>query len=280
MYWDDEFALDEYDAADWSIWPQLRETVHLWRQTYKEYWGLDEGTPSDHVTESLVRDAKAAHQLAGLMLRMIKALTIAWSVEPGESVNLSSDDLASLRKGFRAQKNHPVVKDRIALELATEFTEQISGADDRAFRLVGLLQGRSISDRSAHYLARVATLYLQGLELESGVMCRAALEAALLNRLKEYFELDRRPPSLDDLVRIAGEKNVLDGYEKSSTKRGWRSRLGSSLDRANRIRRAGNYIVHDFLSFPQEAGAISNAFECIRELMLVLQKLFPPPDVH
>jgi hypothetical protein len=120
-------------------------------------------------------------------------------------------------------------------------------------------------------------LYLQGLELEAGIMCRAALEAALLDRLKPYFDVDRAPPSLDDLLRIAGENDLLDGFEKTRTRRGWRSRRGSSLDRANRIRRAGNYIVHDFLSFPHEAEAISNAFECIRELMLVLQKLFPPP---
>lgn len=276
MYWDDDFAFEEYDTTGWSIWAELRDVVAQWEGTYRDYWALGKKR-GGHLTEEQARDAKSSHAIAQAMLRMIKALTIAGAADQGKAINLTTSNLKWIRKVLRAQKDSAVVSDWIGLELAKDFVAQIDGASDRAFRLLGVLQGRTISDRSASYLSRVSTLYLQGLELETGVMCRAALEAALASRLEEEIDADGFPPGLDELLRVAGETGLLEGYEETRSRRGWRARTGSPLYRADRIRRAGNFIIHDFLSYPQEAGAIKDGFECIRELTLVLLVLFPPP---
>lgn len=276
MYWDDNFAFEEYGARGWSIWAELRDVVAQWEGTYQDYWALGKKA-AEHLTEEQARETKSSHAIAKAMLKMIRALTVAGAADPGMAINLTTSNLKWIRKVLRAQKDSAVVSDWIALELAKDFVAQIDGASDRAFRLLGVLQGRTISDRSASYLSRVSTLYLQGLELETGVMCRAALEAALLARLEEEIDADGFPPSLDALLRVAGEKGILDGYEKTRSRRGWRASTGSVLYRADRIRRTGNFIIHDFLSYPQDAGAIKDGFECIRELTLVLQDLFPPP---
>ena len=125
--------------------------------------------------------------------------------------------------------------------------------------MVDVLQGRTITDRSADYLGRVASLYVQALDLETGVMCRAALEAALLSRLEDEIDGDAPLLSLDGLLQLAGRTDALAGYDKARTKRGWRARSGTPLHRADRIRRAGNFIIHDFLRYPDEADAIKNA---------------------
>lgn len=271
MIWDDDFALEDYDKPQWSIWASLDELVVLWTEKYKSYWTSSELSVKDRA------DAKAARHIADVILPMISALSIAGAAERKNDVDVSKEDLKTLRRALRAQKDIPASRDWISLRLAAGVTNRAKGATDRAFRLVGILHGKMLSDRAAAYLARVSTLYTNGWELEAGMMCRSTLEAALLERLAPYFNGDREPPSLDKLLRLAGEHGVLDGYELAGrTRRGWKTTPGSMLHEADRIRRAGNYITHEMLSYPTETGALKDAFDAIRALVRVLQKLFPP----
>ena len=278
MYWDEDFALNEYGGDDWSIWTQLSEVIDLWEQTYRRYWALDGRTYGDHLSAELAQHAASADKNAMVILRMVRSLTLGGAAQPGQSFSVSSDSLARIRNFLRDEGKLPVIFDRVSLELAKEYTAQVDGATERAFRLLGVLQGRTISDRSADYLRRVSALYIQGLELETGIMCRAALEAALLYRLEDQLDLDKRSPSLDALLKMAGQTGVLKEYQPWRNKRGWRARRGTPLARADRIRQTGNFILHDFLRFPDHDDAIKDAFECIRELSLVLIELFPDSE--
>lgn len=274
---DEEAALDEYGGGAWSIWGEFRYQVSLWNDIYLIYWGLGKGEPREGLDESLQKLARSQHSVANVALKMIRSLSLSAAAENRESVNPTASDLKFLRKLFRDFSKTPVAKDWVGLQLADDITKELLGADDRAFRLLGVMQGKSLSSRAAGYLSRVAALYVRGLELEVGMMCGATLEAALLSRLEDDIDGNKEPPSLERLIQLAGKTGALTGRESASNRRGWRARTGTPLYRAERIRRMRNFIIHEFASYPTESGAIQDSFEAIRELSLTLSELFPPP---
>ena len=109
-------------------------------------------------------------------------------------------------------------------------------------------------------------------------MCRAALESALEEGLAHTISPDEETPSLDEMMRIAGEEGLLPTLvAEPRLKRKWRPVTGTPLHEADRIRIAGNFIMHQFARYPDEDGQIADAFEAIRALTIVLRALFPPP---
>src|SRR5437667_7355973 len=109
------------------------------------------------------------------------------------------------------------------------------------------------------------------------MMCRSALEAALQERLVDFYDEDSATPSLDVLIRIAGENDVLDAFER--TRGGWRARQSTMLWEAQRIKWSGNYAVHDRPSLRQEHGDLPDTFHAIRSLTRLLGHLFPADAV-
>src|SRR5207302_1515873 len=119
--------------------------------------------------------------------------------------------------------------------------EQLKSSTLRLQRVVGLIRGRGLSERAAEYVLRAVRLYVWGFEQECAIMCRSALEAALLVRLDDCVNLDTAPPDLDQLIKVAGEKDILQGYELAPhSKKGWRARRETPLWRAQRVQRTGN----------------------------------------
>jgi hypothetical protein len=114
---------------------------------------------------------------------------------------VGDDQLKQIRELLRLYAKSPLIRDSVGLALAKEVTEQMTGATDRALRLLGILMAQRLSGRASDYVARVSRLYIQGFEIETGVMCRSALEAALAERLK-------------NLIRYwLGEHRLKPGYE-------------------------------------------------------------------
>lgn len=277
--WQDDFALEDYSGTDWSIWIELRDLVDHWYNTYRHYWGVQGEPRPDGVNDEAWAYRKFLDGLAPKILKIAVALHSGANAPPGaRPTALSADYLRDLRKILREESKSPLIRDRVSLELAQTAIEQLKGAHERALRLVGLIHGKELSDRASSYVQRATTLYIWGFEPEAAVMCRSSLEAALSDRLAEWIDPDGRAPNLDELLQIAGRQGVLAGYEASranSTK--WRARRESPLWRAQRIKWAGNYAVHDRPQFRQEEHDLPDAFQTIRELSLVLRELFPLP---
>jgi hypothetical protein len=260
----------------WSIWSQLLDTVQQWREVHREYWGLDsklkpEGVSDEEWERNLRYEANAE-----TLLKMIMSLSVEGGMPAGKRLSLpmTRNRLKELRPFLKLHADISLIRDRISLDLADHFGEQAVDADKRALRLLGLLMAGGLSGSAAGFLKRAVSLYLWGFEPETAIMCRAVLEAALVERLG----IDGPQPSLEKLLETAGATGVLEGYHEDQRKRrGWRADRGSALWRADRIRVSGNFAAHDSPMFRQEAGDLRNAFEVVRDLTLVLQDLFPLP---
>lgn len=279
MYWDDEYALGEYAELSWDLWRELGECRFQWLETYVEYWGLRTKTRPEHLTEKQWKTAKANDLIATAVYRMAVALTVQGAAPAGRKVEFGNEEWKRMRKALRVYSKGPQIIDRLGLEIADEALGQLEGSTRRAVRLISLIRGRGLSARASEYVTRAAKLYVWGLEPECAVMCRSALEAALATRLEEHYDQDASPPTLNDLIKLAGEQDLLDGFELApGATKGWRARHGSALWSAQRITWAGNYVAHDMPTFRQECGDLRDAFTTLRELALVLAKLFPVRD--
>jgi CRP-like cAMP-binding protein len=275
MIWDEEEALARYDNEAWSIWAELAQILRLWRSTYRDYWGLNrEIQPGDPNEAELIR-WQHDDVLAAKLLLIAQALSAnAVTQERAEKPRIGSDEfLRWLRELLRQKGKSPIVQDRIGLDLATDAVHQLHGATDRALKLLGIIHDQGLSGRAAEFISRATRLYIWGFEPESIIMCRAALEGALLLRLEDYYDLDGKPPSLDTLIGMAGDLGILAGYERLGQDK-WRARSGTPLWRAQRIKWSGNYAAHHAPAVRQEQQDLRNAFEAVRDLSIVLAKLF------
>lgn len=171
----------------------------------------------------------------------------------------------------------PQVRDRLTISLAyTAVDELLPRAQKRAGNLVALMAARELSPRAAAFLDRATTSYLWGFDPECLVMCRSVLEAAFTTRLEEseVIDSDVPPPGLEVLIRLAGENQLLPGFQKGG-RRGWSARRGTPLWRAERIRWSANRIVHDQPVFDMGGEALESADVSIQELVRILDLLFP-----
>jgi hypothetical protein len=279
MLWDDEGALVEYDGPHWSIWGEMKDLVQLWYDTYAEYWGVNGNARPTEFTDVQWKNYQQADRLAELMLQIVEALNIFGVAKQNPSaISFTRDQLRAIRASLRTQSKSGLIKDRISLEIARQVTRQVDGASDRALKLLGLVRGQGLSVRASAFISRATKLYLWGFDPEAAIMCRAALQAALLERLEPVLDQDRAEPNLDALVRLAGQRGVLEGYEETDTNRaGWRARTDTPLWRAQRLKWIGNFAAHEAPAFDPEVEGIPTGFEAIRELSAVLGFLFPPP---
>jgi hypothetical protein len=250
--------------------------VQRWREVHEEYWGLDSKTKPQELSDEDWQRNLRYNANAETILKMIMSLSVEGGMPEGKTLSfpMTRDRLKELRPFLKLHADISLIRDRISLDLADQFGERAVDADKRALRLLGLLMAGGLSGSAVGFLKRAVALYLWGFEPETAIMCRAVLEAALVERLG----IDGPQPSLDKLLEIAGETGVLEGYHKDQRRRrGWRPERNSGLWRADRIRVSGNCAAHDSPMLRQEAGDLRNAFEVVRELTLVLQDLFPLP---
>ena len=102
MYWDDEFALKEYDKPGWDIWPELLDCQDLWSDTYRSYWGLDTDPAPSHLTDTQWESAKATDGLAEVTLKMALALSAQGAFASGPQPEYDHDELKRLRRALRS----------------------------------------------------------------------------------------------------------------------------------------------------------------------------------
>jgi hypothetical protein len=279
MHWDDDYAMQEYCSPSWDVWNELAEVVGLWYETYREHWGVDGCNQPDYLSDSQWAERKNAHSFAAKLLRIALALNVFEIVKDKEGPPFTERDLKQLRSIFRDLGRSTQIKDRIGLDLASEALSQLKGATERSVRLLGVLRAQRMSVKAALFIARATRLYIWGFEPETAIMCRAALEAALAERLYELYDADSEPPSLDALITLAGEHGILEGYESNpQARKGWRARNGSPLWRAQRLKWSGNYAAHDEPILGAEASHLPDAFNVIREFSKVVGDLFPPTE--
>jgi hypothetical protein len=278
MLWTDQDAFTEYDSLDWTIWGML-EVVHgFWWDTMCSYWAVNGySRPESNGTIEGNFDSEFE---AG---RQIRAMGEALSITPGlpagrEPPTFTESQQKDLRRYLRNLSKHPVARDRIALDIASDELRRLRGSELRVARLAGLVHGRGLTPTATLFIGRATRLFIAGFEVEAAIMCRSALEGALIERCREDFNQDGYPPSLDQLLEKAGRIGYLDGFEPApSSRKGWRSRKDSQLWRAEQLKWLGNHLIHESPDWSTNPTTLADAFEAIRDLSIVLGWLFPAP---
>ena len=263
-----------------SLANELDTFLQSYWNAYRDYWQLQ---GSNDASEKEIRSAEQLDRLGEAFrasLRSLRAepeLLAAMSSILEKRANAGSysqHDAVTVAKLFAAGG---MVNDCIRINLAFETVgELLHSAEARTATLLDLITVRDLSPRALAYLDRATRLFLWGLDPECVIMCRSVLEAALEAALGDVLELDQPPPSLENLIRLAGEHQLLDGYETAKIRRGWRARHGTPLWQAERLRWAGNQVVHNIPDLAtQHRDSIESAEGAIRELSKLLSALFP-----
>lgn len=256
------------------------EVARYWKQ-YLEYWELQEDVEDPRHDEAARRLHRKLDAIGGAVRKLLHTLTpdadAVVAIRDFVDVSEAEDPLEAAAEVIRLVHETPIVRDSIRIALGFEAAEELlPRAEGRISDLLTLVAARSVSTRAASFLDRATRLYLWGFDPECVIMCRAVLEAALASRLADDLDADDAAPNLDNLLRIAGGRKILQGFERAKNRKGWRARKGSPLWRAERLKWAGNEVLHQR---PEVAASrstdIKDAREAVSELAWVLSELFP-----
>lgn len=254
------------------------EVATYWKQ-YLEYWELQENVEDPRHDEAARRIHRKLDAIGGAVRKLLHTLSpdadAVVAIRDFVDVSEAEDPLEAAAEVIRLVHETPIVRDSIRIALGFEAAEELlPRAEGRISDLLTLVAARSVSKRAASFLDRATRLYLWGFDPECVIMCRAVLEAALTSRLE--VEVDDAAPNLDNLLRIAGGRKILHGFERAKNRKGWRATKGSPLWRAERLKWAGNEVLHQQ---PEVAASrstdIKDAREAVSELAWVLSELFP-----
>lgn len=274
--------MNPYDPdrpEEMSGWLALH-VADYWRR-YLEYWELEEDVADPRHDEAARRLHRKLDAIGGAVRTLLHTLSpdeaAVAAIRDFVDVSEAEDPLEAAAEVIRLVHETPIVRDSIRIALGFEAAEELlPRAESRISDLLTLVAARSVSPRAATFLDRATRLYLWGFDPECVIMCRAVLEAALTARLADDVDRDDPAPNLDNLLRIAGGRKVLDGFERAKNRKGWRARKGSPLWRAERLKWAGNEVLHQR---PEVVGSrstdIQDAREAVRELAEILTLLFP-----
>ncbi len=153
--------------------------------------------------------------------------------------------------------NLPFVRPLVELHLARLGVNRIQQGTDRLYKLLKyLVEADDLQPRAQSFLGSVARLYIWGFNNEAVVLARAALEAALEDRLGRVQGMQTEAADLVAMIRAAGPGKL--GLLDASAQRD-----------AERIRRAGNQSLHVQLG-SQELDAL----QAIEALARILSQLF------
>jgi hypothetical protein len=256
--------------------------VNVYWNDYLRYWQLYEEMENAGLTDRqravLKSLGKVGEALRGALHTLApdsKAVDAVRQLREaaGESYEPSLDATARYLRAFHAS---PLVRDCVSISLAFEVADSLlPAAEERVGDLVALIAARRLSPIAAHYLERATRLHLWGFEPEAVIMCRSVLEAALVERLSTAITLDEPPPSLETLNRLAGELNLLPGFERAQNRRGWRAKRGTALWDAERIRRAANQLLHELPEPQRDEDGLPDSATAVRVLAGLLDRLFP-----
>ncbi len=280
--------IDAYDPERpeaMSSWLSLH--LGAYWSSYLDYWGLrGEAAPGEAGEEAGgAPEVRAVHRKLEAIGTAVRKLlhTLSPDAEAVATirafVDVAEDEhpREAAAEVIQALRRTPIVRDNVRIGLGFEATgELLPRAEARIADLMGLIAARAVTPRAASFLDRATRLYLWGFDPECVILCRSVLESALTSRVSDEIELDGEP-TLDNLLRIAGELEILDGLERTSSRRGWRAKKGTPLWRAERLKWAGNHVLHDQPEIePERETDIGDALTAVSELADVLSLLFPP----
>lgn len=248
---------------------------------YLEYWELKDDVEDSRYDDATRRLHRKLDAIGGAVRKLLHTLSpdaeAVVAIRDFVDVSEAEEPLEAAAEVIRLVHETPIVRDSIRIALGFEAAEELlPRAEGRISDLLTLVAARSVSPRAAPFLDRATRLYLWGFDPECVIMCRAVLEAALTSRMAGDLDVDDQAPNLDNLLRIAGGRKILEGFERADNRKGWRARKGSPLWRAERLKWAGNEVLHQQ---PEVAGSrstdIKDAREAVSELADVLSLIFP-----
>jgi hypothetical protein len=277
MYADEEGMWESYDSESWTIWSELKAAHLDWDEVFRQYWGLDLNECPAHLREETWKRAREVKNSVPQLKSIALALNLNEIAPKEKQLALADKQLKVVRRMLRSHAQSSIVKDSVGLMLARDALDQLTGAGERCLRLLALVQGRGVSPRASEFIKHATRLYVWGFDVECIIMCRSVLEAALVARLDDILELDEPPPPLDELIRLAGEHDLLNGLQKVQGEKGWRAKRGTPLWQAQRVKWLGNHAIHEGPKFRGDEEDIPDAFNAIRELSRLLGLLFPEP---
>ncbi len=255
------------DDESWSPASWLGASANVLYNEYLTFWQLQNVPKESEISEQQRAQFRHLHSLAEALTLSLhslragsQAVTLVGELlaNAGVSVDVNEDFAARIIRAIHA---HPIIRDGIKLDLALHAADVLlAGAETRATDLLALVADRALSDRASAFLDRATRLYVWGFEPETIIMCASVLEAA-------YEE--RFPP--EEMFRLQIPRKGVDyepfEYERAALAAGLFSK--DDRDRAARIRRARNDIIHNA---PDQALKSVNA---LRYTALLLDRLFP-----
>ena len=251
----------------------------IWNE-YQDYWELTDHVKNPQFSERQ-RNTNRKLDSVGEALR-----AFLFSLAPNPEARAQVRDFldhfeikvaeGDSARVMQALHSNPIVRDSVLLSLAFEAADGLlPTAEARAADLVALVAMRQTTARAASYLDRATHLFLWGFDPECIIMCRSVLEAALVSRLEQAINLDRPPPNLDNLIRLAGKHQILAGFHRARNRKGWAARRGTPLWQAERIKWAGNNLLHDLPAIGGRPTDLPDARTAIQVLAELLTVLFP-----
>lgn len=239
------------EERDVTVFSRLRDALAMAAQEEAEF--AAEVTADDPEGEASYR---AFSDWAGAVFESTSSLRLT-----PEMRNLFRDEVAPTLDDSATHEtgaNLPFVRPLIELQLARLGVNRIQQGTDRLYKLLKyLVEADDLQPRAQSYLGSVARLYIWGFNNEAVVLARAALEAALEERLGRVQGQLANGMDLLGMIRTAGPDDLalLDR---------------AALNDAQRIRRAANQSLHVQLG-TQELDAL----QAIEALARILSQLFP-----
>lgn len=272
MTWSSEAAEAEYEADTerWVPAGAVADSIVNWQQFLSDYWGLSADSPPDGAAYASWEEVRRCKHLSQSLLRALTQMPI-----PEPSALLDREQLAGLRRDLQSLSKIWLLNQLLELGLLQRVLNRATGAGERATRLLGQVQIGDLPVKAQSYLRRACELYLAGFDAEVAIMARAALEAAVRDRLvsSSAIRSDERI-DLETLLNKACGVGVLRGQQSDG--RDQQRDRDTPFGLAHELRKAGNYAAHKSLEYKPADDGLANPFEVIRALSKVLDDLYRP----
>ena len=276
--------LGSYEPGE-SISDHLLEAVKMYWNDYLNFHGLQNPQMTPDLPESSRVATRQLAELGATLNVCIRTLTTDDRVlrltrtyfehlVPDFDWEGSGADFEGYAKVLLVRS--PVARDSLRIALGLEAAMVLmASAEDRAPRLIELLASRELNETSREYLARATRLYLWGHDPECIIMCRSVLEAALGHVLHERSDSDMSGGPLKQLIDEARKDKILRSWRRTRARRGWEAKPGTILWRAERLRVAGNNLLHQLPELGVGDLTYESPRDALEDLSFVLSELFP-----
>lgn len=247
-----------YSADDLFVVDAVQGSIEGYWDDFQARWGLNEDEPPAWMKRDDWLTARILDRIASNWIKAARHLGQPAGYNPIPEIMLDLDELSH---GFGEDlRENQFIEQRVQVGLALGSAESLFDQGRRAIALLKHLISVP-GERAKAYLTRVADCYINGMETEGVVMCRAVLDAALQEGLDN-----------GTIVRAGNAKlNRIDKVDLDDRLRHLkreRAVSGAALAAANRVRTAGNDAVH-------VSPGLAELEETLQDLVVFLQGWSP-----